>query len=111
MKKVKIIMILVMTVITTSIFAYGKTETFKVHGNCDMCKNRIEKAAKIEGVSKVDWDVDSKILTLTYDLDKTSIGEIQKKVAAVGHDTEKFTAEANVYNKLPGCCKYERRKE
>ena len=26
--------------------------TFKVSGNCDMCKERIEKAAKINGVKK-----------------------------------------------------------
>lgn len=103
-------MMLVMTVITTSIFARGKTETFKVYGNCDMCKNRIEKAVKIEGVSKAEWDVDSKIMSVTYDSHKTNIEDIQKKIAAAGHDTEKYSAEADVYKKLPGCCKYERKK-
>ncbi|MFA5818076.1 MAG: hypothetical protein WC854_02210 [Bacteroidales bacterium] len=29
--------------------AQQKTESFKVWGNCGMCKNRIEKAAKTEG--------------------------------------------------------------
>jgi len=33
-----------------------KTETIKVWGNCDMCKARIEKAAKVEGVTKANWD-------------------------------------------------------
>jgi len=104
-------MMLVMTVITTSIFAQSKTETFKVNGNCGMCKSRIEKAVKTEGVTKADWDVDSKIMTVSYDTRKTNMDEIQKKVAAAGHDTEKFAAEADAYQKLPGCCKYDRRNE
>jgi len=108
MKKVRMMMMLVMTVITTSIFAQSKTETFKVNGNCGMCKSRIEKAAKTEGVTKADWDVDSKIMTVSFDTGKTSIDEIQKKIAAVGHDTEKFAAEADAYEKLPGCCRYDR---
>ena len=32
----------------------AKTETFKVLGNCDLCKTRIEKAVKVEGVTKAD---------------------------------------------------------
>jgi len=87
-----------------------KTESFKVAGNCGMCKARIEKAAKVEGVTKSEWDSDKQLLTVTYNPEKVKIDEIQKKVAAVGHDTEKFKADAKVYDKLPGCCKYERLK-
>ena len=38
--------------------------TFKVFGNCEMCKERIEKAAKGKGIVKANWDIDTKILTL-----------------------------------------------
>ena len=84
----------------------SKTETFKVSGSCGMCKTRIEKAAKVEGVSKAEWDSQTKLLTLTYDPAKVKTDDVLKKIAAVGHDNEKYKAEQSVYDKLPGCCKY-----
>lgn len=90
--------------------AQDKTEAFKVYGNCGMCEKRIEKAAKLDGVTKADWDVDTKIMTVSYDPAKTNGKKVQKAVAAVGHDTEKETAKDNVYKKLPGCCLYDRKK-
>ncbi len=86
-----------------------KTESFKVSGKCGMCKSRIEKAAKIEGVTKAEWDADKQLITITYMLNMVKIDDIQKKIAAVGHDTEKFKADDKIYDKLPGCCKYRKK--
>ena len=90
--------------------ASAKTETIKVWGNCNMCKARIEKAAKVNGVSKASWDTKTKMLSLTYDPSKTNSDDIQKKIAAVGHDTEKFKADNKAYAKLDDCCQYDRKK-
>lgn len=87
-----------------------KAETIKVSGNCGMCKDRIESTAKVEGVTKADWNKDTKMLTLVYNPATIKSDDIQKKIAAVGHDTEKYKADDKVYAKLPGCCKYERKK-
>ncbi|MBP7555534.1 MAG: cation transporter [Chitinophagaceae bacterium] len=97
--------------LSVSVSAQEKTDSFKVYGNCGMCKKRIEKTAKVDGVSAASWDVQTKMLTITYDAAKVSNDSIQKKVAAVGHDTEKFEADDKVYEKLPGCCLYERKKK
>jgi periplasmic mercuric ion binding protein len=35
--------------------------------------------------------------------------DIEKSIAAVGHDTQNFSSEISVYKKLPGCCKYDRK--
>ncbi len=83
-----------------------KTDKFKVYGNCDMCKARIEKAVKVDGVTKADWNQKTKVLTLVYDPSKVKSDDVQKKIAAVGHDTPKYKATAAAYNALPGCCKY-----
>lgn len=83
-----------------------KTETIKVSGNCEMCKARIEKAAKLDGVSKAEWSDETKLLTLIYDTAKVKSDDILKKIAAAGHDSEKFKADNKAYNRLPGCCKY-----
>ena len=87
-----------------------KTESFKVWGNCGMCKDRIEKAAKEEGATSASWDVKTKMLTVIFDPSKTSVEALDKKLASVGHDTEKYKADDKVYASLPGCCKYERTK-
>ncbi|MDR3652773.1 MAG: cation transporter [Paludibacter sp.] len=83
-----------------------KTETFKVSGNCESCKARIEKAAKVDGVSKAVWNEKTKMLTLVYNPSKVRSVDIQKRIADVGHDTPLFRAEAKTYNALPSCCKY-----
>jgi len=84
------------------------TTKFKVFGNCGMCEKRIEKAAKIEGVSMADWDVDTKILTITFDEKVVKPSKVHQAVAAVGHDTELVRADDAVYAKLHACCQYER---
>jgi len=86
--------------------ATTKTDVIKVSGNCESCKARIEKALKVDGISKTVWNVETKQLTVTYNSAKFTNLDIQKRVAAVGHDTEKIKAEDKVYNSLPGCCKY-----
>jgi len=116
MKTVKIVIVALLAIVlglhsyaqsyTNSKVISTKTETFKVSGNCDMCKARIEKAAKIDGVSGAEWNTKSKVLSVTYDPAKTNIGKVAAKVAAVGHDNEKVKADDKVYSSLPGCCKY-----
>jgi periplasmic mercuric ion binding protein len=85
-----------------------KTETFKVWGNCDMCKARIEKAVKTEGATSADWNKNTKNLTVTFDPSKTSVDLFSKKLAAAGHDTEKYKADDKAYQALDECCQYER---
>jgi periplasmic mercuric ion binding protein len=85
-----------------------KTESFKVSGKCDMCKTRIEKTVKAEGATSAAWDEKTSMLTVTYDPSKTNKDALSKKLASVGHDTEKFKADDKVYNALPACCHYDR---
>lgn len=86
-----------------------ETKEFKVYGNCGMCEKRIETAAKsVEGVTSADWNKETKMISVSYDASNTNTKKIQMTIAEVGHDTEMYTADNDVYNKLPGCCKYER---
>jgi len=90
---------------TESVSKFSTTQ-FTVNGICEMCKERIEKTAKIDGVKSARWDIDSQILTLEYDKSKVDLMKIHKLIAKVGHDTEKITASAEAYDNLHGCCKY-----
>jgi copper chaperone CopZ len=86
----------------------NKTETFDVSGNCGMCKNKIEKAAKEAGATEASWDMGAKKVTVTYNGNATNLAKIQQKIAEVGYDNAGFKATNDAYNKLHGCCKYDR---
>ncbi|HSC52163.1 MAG TPA: cation transporter [Phnomibacter sp.] len=110
MKSLKLLLMSACTILSVSVFAQTQTDSIKVSGNCGMCKSRIEKAAKIDGVTAAAWVADTKMLTVTFDASKVSVDQIQQKVAAAGHDTDKYKSEDKVYDKLPGCCHYDRKK-
>ena len=87
----------------------GQKGSFKVAGKCGMCETRIENAAlSVRGVESADWDKESGIIELEYNAKKADLEKVQKAIATAGHDTELFTANDKVYEKLPECCKYER---
>ncbi len=86
-----------------------KKDTFNVYGNCGMCERRIEGAAKkIEGVEMADWDMMTWKMIVSYDPLKTSLDEIKQTIADVGYDSKTHRAKDEIYNMLPGCCKYKR---
>lgn len=109
MKTIRFFFTLALFAASTSLtLAQTITETFAVSGNCGMCKNRIEKAAKGAGAAEATWNKDTKELTVSFAAGATSVAKIQQKVAEVGHDNASFQATDATYAKLPPCCKYER---
>ncbi len=81
---------------------------FKVKGNCNMCKARIESTAMKAGAKHAEYSVDSQTLTVETDNTSPSPDDILKKIAEAGHDNEKFKASDTAYEALPGCCHYSR---
>lgn len=92
----------------TAAAANEKTETFLVLGNCGMCENIIEKAATKAGAAKADWNMDNDQMTVTFDPAVTSVDAIQKAIALAGYDNAGYKAPDDVYEKLHGCCHYDR---
>jgi len=114
MKTLNVLSILLFSLFSlNTVFAQApaseKKETVKVWGECGSCKKTIEAAAKKGGAYSATWDIEKKILQLTYDPAKTTSNSIQQAVAAAGYDTEAVDASASAYDNLPGCCKYERK--
>jgi periplasmic mercuric ion binding protein len=108
--KTKILMLAILMMMGAgSLLAQDKTEKFEVRGNCGMCEKRIESAAlSVDGVSRADWDQKTKMLELVLDESKTDANKVQKAIAKSGHDTKMHKASDETYDKLPGCCKYDR---
>lgn len=94
--------------ISSVTFAQKKQTEIKVAGNCGMCKKTIETAAKSAGAQTATWDSEAKLLTISYKTKKTTPLVIQQAIANAGYDTESVKAPDEVYNKLHGCCKYDR---
>ena len=82
-------------------------DTVFVDGVCDMCKKRIEEAAYGKGVKFVSWEKESKQLTVAYRADKTSLDEIEQRIAVSGHRTANHPVKREDYGSLPECCRYE----
>ena len=81
--------------------------SINVSGNCEMCKERIEKAAlNVKGVTSASWDIKNKELHINYKDSESTVDAISKAIAKAGHDTDKYKADNTVYNSLPECCKY-----
>jgi len=84
-----------------------KNNIFGVSGTCELCKERIEMAAKsVTGVSSAVWDLNTKKVTVKYVENQTTVETIEKTIANAGHDTEKFKATDEAYKQLPECCLY-----
>jgi len=82
----------------------------EVNGNCDQCKKRIEKAAySVAGVKSAVWHIDDHKLHLIINEEKTSVTEVKKAIAKVGHDADDIKATDEAYENLHHCCKYERK--
>ncbi len=99
------------SLLSANTFAQKTSQSFTVNGSCGMCEERIEQTAlNIDGVSSAEWNSSNQKLTVSFDESETNVSAIQKSIAAVGHDTELFSANDDVYANLPGCCQYERKK-
>lgn len=107
--KIKNILLLAMLLVSNLLFAQSKKEAqvkIKTSAECDMCKKRIESNLIYEkGVKFCKMDIDSKVLTVTYNPEKTSPEKIKQAVGKIGYDADDVKADSITYNKLPECCK------
>lgn len=81
--------------------------TFLVSGNCEMCKETIEKAAgSLDGVYLTNWNLDTKQMHVSFNKNKVSLNKIHTAIAASGYDTDQIKGNDKAYSELPGCCLY-----
>jgi copper chaperone CopZ len=113
MKKFTLVflMFLPLGILAQEKFQKNTKTSFKVSGNCEMCKVRIEKASlSVKGVKMATWDIPSNIISVIYNPNKSPVEDIHKAIAGAGHDTSIEKAPESVYVNLPACCLYVREK-
>jgi mercuric ion binding protein len=105
--RISSIIIFFLAMTNLSIAQKVKTETFKVSGECGMCKKKIEAAAKNAGATYALWSPQTKLLKVSY-ASATGVSVIQQRIAGAGYDTPDYKATDDAYNALDVCCQYER---
>ena len=104
MKKSIVIMLITLFAAGQLAFAKSVVTKFKVEGQCGECKERIEKALDVKGISFAEWDKNTKMLTIRYNDARFSEDDIHKMVSDLGYSTSKKPANKVAEAKLPGCC-------
>ena len=73
---------------------------------CGMCTDKIANGlGKLDGVVKVDMDLEKKIGKVVYKAGVIDLGVIEKAIAAIGYDANDTPAEPKAYSGLDMCCK------
>lgn len=107
MKKYFLTLLAVVSMTFNSAAQSKITETsIEVDGLCGMCKERIENAAYLPGVKKVNWDKETHQLDLVFRNDKISKEEIIASINAAGHDVKGALASDEQYANIHGCCRF-----
>jgi len=105
------IMLFALMLLSSAAFSQDKkAETIKIKTSavCDQCKDRIEKGMAFEkGVKTVALDVDTKIVTITYNPSKTTPDDLRKAISKLGYNADNVARDKAAYAKLPACCKKE----
>ena len=112
----KIVLIVMVTFLGFSVNAQEEKKNknakyeIEVNGNCEQCQKRIQKAAfTVAGVKSANWSIETHELSLILNEEKATILDVKKAVANAGYDTDEVKATVESYDKLPGCCQYERK--
>ncbi len=101
-------MLFVITFFCQAILMYANDTTIQlqVAGNCDLCRNRIQKAALTAGAIKPNWSEENQVLSFSYSPSQSNIAAIQQAILKIGHDVNNQKADSVAYQQLPFCCLY-----
>lgn len=104
----------VIIMLAISIFSLGASAQegknhkveIKTSAICEMCQFAIEKEMAYEkGVQTATLDLETKVLTVTYNAKKTDAEKIKKRVSLTGYHADNVKRDSVAYEKLPMCCK------
>ncbi len=104
--------ILVIVFCFFSVSAFAQKETIKIQtsascfeGPC--CKERIEEEMQFtRGVTAVDLDIESAVLTITFKTKKTNSDKLRKVISSIGYHADDVKADKKAHDRLPSCCRH-----
>jgi len=88
-------------------WAQKETVQIKTSAECiaNCCKDRIEEEMQFtKGVTAVNLDVESQVLTVTFKTKKNSVENIRTIISNLGYNADDVMANESAHNDLPNCC-------
>jgi len=95
-----------------TINAWAQKETVEIltsascyEGLC--CKERIEEEMQFtRGVTAVDFNIESQLLTVTFKKKKTDADKLRKVISLLGYNADDVKANKKAHDNLPSCCQH-----
>ena len=103
----KKIIIALFSILTINAWAQTQTADIFTSAQCigDCCKERIEEEMQFtKGVTSVNLDIESQVLTVTFKTKKNSVENIREIISDIGYDADDVEADKKAHDKLPECC-------
>ena len=103
----KKIFIALFSILTINAWAQKETVQIKTSAECvaNCCKDGIEEEMQFtKGVTAVNLDVESQVLTVTFKTKKNSVDNIRKIISNLGYNADDVKANESAHNDLPNCC-------
>ena len=105
----KKLIIILLSVLTVNAWAQKETVNILTSASCVgiCCKDRIEQEMQFtRGVTAVDLDIDSKVLTVTFKTKKTDADKLRKAISLIGYNADDVKASKKAHDNLPSCCQH-----
>jgi mercuric ion binding protein len=100
----KNLMIIMLVGLSITASAKKVTTTFWVEAQCGDCKERIENALDVKGISFAELNLETKEVTVRFNDSKISEEEIHQIISKIGYNTKQVKADMEAQKALPGCC-------
>ena len=101
----KLVLMFVLMAVSFILKAQSEKVEIKTSAVCGMCKSTIERDLAFEkGVKSSTLDLDTKILTVEFNGNRTSPDKIRTRITKIGYNADSLKRDAKAYAKLPMCC-------
>ena len=106
----KKLIIALLSILTINAWAQKETVSILTSAACyegPCCKDRIEEEMQFtRGVTAVDLDIESSILTVTFKIKKTDADKLRKAISSIGYNADNVKASKKAHDNLPACCQH-----
>ena len=106
----KKLIIALLSILTINAWAQKETVKILTSAPCvDMlcCKEKIEEEMQFtRGVTAVDLEIETGILTVTFKSKKTDADKLRKVISLLGYNADDVKANKKAHDNLPSCCQH-----
>ena len=106
----KKLIIALFSILTINAWAQKETVEILTSASCFeglCCKERIEEEMQFtRGVTAVDLDIESQVLSVTFKTKKTDIDKLRQVISSIGYNADDVKGNKKAHDKLPSCCQH-----